>query len=75
MLYRLRKSSLISLLRDYPAMQSKMTNVAQSRRRRLAHYINPNEVSLSPGDEIDTEDCKTGEYRIKLFFGLHDMII
>lgn len=42
-------------------MQSKMTNVAQSRRRRLAHYINPNEVSLAPGDEIDTEDCKTGE--------------
>ena len=66
MLYRLRKSSLISLLRDYPAMQSKMKNVAQSRRRRLAHYINPNEVSLAPGDEIDTEDCKTGEYRIKL---------
>ena len=59
MLYRLRKSNLLTLLHDYPAIQSKMKNVAQSRQRRLAHYLDPKEVTLAPGDEIDTEDCKT----------------
>ena len=59
MLYRLRKSNLLTLLHDYPAIQSKMKNVAQSRQRRLAHYLDPKEVTLASGDEIDTEDCKT----------------
>lgn len=36
-----------------------MTNVAQSRRRRLAHYMNPGSNTLVPGDEVDVEDSKT----------------
>ena len=36
-----------------------MKDVAQSRRRRLSHYLDPNEVTLAPGDEIDAEDCRT----------------
>ncbi len=36
-----------------------MMNVAHSRRRRLAHYLNPKGVSLHPGDEVDVEDSKT----------------
>jgi CRP-like cAMP-binding protein len=58
-LYRLRKDALLSLLRDYPAIEKKMTNVAQSRRRRLAHHLKPDGVALAPGDEIDAEDSKT----------------
>ena len=59
MLYRLKKSSLLTLLHDYPAIESKMRNIAQSRQRRLAHYLDPDEVDLAPGDEIDAEDCRT----------------
>ena len=58
-LYRLRKGALLSLLRDYPATEKKMNGVAQSRRRRLAHYLHPTSVALAPGDEIDVEDSKT----------------
>ena len=36
-----------------------MNSVAQSRRRRLAHYLNPTGVALAPEDEIDVEDSKT----------------
>lgn len=46
-------------MRDYPAIETKMTNVAQSRRRRLAHYRNPGSNALAPGDELDVEDSKT----------------
>lgn len=59
MLYRLRKCKLLSLLQDYPTIESKMTNVAQSRRRRLLHYLEPKKVALAPVDEIDAEDCRT----------------
>jgi len=36
-----------------------MMNVAQSRQRRLAHYLDPKKVDLAPGDEVDAEDCRT----------------
>ena len=58
-LYRLKKAHLLALLADYPAIETKMMNVAHSRRRRLAHYLNPKGVSLHPGDEVDVEDSKT----------------
>lgn len=58
-LYRLQKSDLLSLLLDYPAIESKMTSVAQSRRRRLAHYLDPESIVLDVEDEIDAEDCRT----------------
>ena len=59
MLYRIRKSSLLTLLQDYPGIETRMTNIAQSRRRRLAHYQDPKNVSLAAEDEIDAEDCRT----------------
>jgi hypothetical protein len=46
-------------MRDYPAIETRMTNVAQSRRRRLAHYKNPGSNTLAPGDDVDVEDSKT----------------
>ncbi|KAL9190366.1 hypothetical protein ACHAXT_007577 [Thalassiosira profunda] len=57
-LFRLRKSSLIALLQDYPVVEKKMTKVAQSRRRRLMHYLDSS-VALAPGDEVDSEDAQT----------------
>eukprot|EP00804_Cyclotella_cryptica_P003159 CCRYP_013773-RB/>CCRYP_013773-RB protein AED:0.20 eAED:0.20 QI:2230/1/1/1/0.8/0.83/6/278/680 len=59
MLYRLAKSKLLSVLQDHPFVQAKMTEVAQSRRRRLAHYLDPKTVPLELGDEVDAEDCQT----------------
>ena len=59
MLYRLRKSQLLSLLQDHPAVESKMVTIAQSRRMRLAHYLDPKGVPLDAGDEVDAEDCRT----------------
>ena len=59
MLYRLTRSNLLPLLKDYPYVEAKMTDIAQSRRRRLAHYLDPKHVVLEPGDEIDAEDCQT----------------
>ena len=59
MLYRMRKSNLLPLLQDYPDIEAKMAHVAQSRRRRLAHYLEPKQVALAPGDEVDAEDCQT----------------
>ena len=59
MLYRISKSKLLPLLKDYPLVETRMTEIAQSRRRRLAHYLNPKQVTLEPGDEIDAEDCQT----------------
>lgn len=64
MLYRLRKSALLSLLNDYPAIQSRMINVAQSRRRRVKHFLKPNETRLEKGDAIDSEDCKTSLFGV-----------
>lgn len=46
-------------MRDYPAIETKMTKVAQSRLRRLAHYRNPGSNAFAPGDEVDVEDSKT----------------
>ena len=37
MLYRLQKVCLLTMLHDHPIIKSKMTGVAQSRHRRLAH--------------------------------------
>eukprot|EP00558_Chaetoceros_sp_UNC1202_P003548 CAMPEP_0197248536 /NCGR_PEP_ID=MMETSP1429-20130617/40098_1 /TAXON_ID=49237 /ORGANISM="Chaetoceros sp., Strain UNC1202" /LENGTH=81 /DNA_ID=CAMNT_0042709787 /DNA_START=116 /DNA_END=358 /DNA_ORIENTATION=- len=36
-----------------------MMNVAESRHRRLQHYVNPDEFPLLEEDEVDPEDCKT----------------
>jgi CRP-like cAMP-binding protein len=71
-LYRLKKENLLSLLADYPAIETKMMNVAQSRRRRLAHYLNPKGVSLCAGDEIDVEDSKTELFGQDADIILHD---
>lgn len=59
MLYRIRKNDLVSLLHDFPEIEAKMRITAQSRRKRLAHYLNPKEAKLSTEDEIDTEDSRT----------------
>ncbi len=59
MLHRLRKSDLLSLLQDHPSIETKMTNTAQSRKRRLAHYFDPKKVPLEAGDEVDAEDSRT----------------
>lgn len=55
MLYRLTKAKLLPLLKDYPFVETRMTEIAQSRRRRLAHYLDPTNVQMQPGDEIDAE--------------------
>ena len=36
-----------------------MKGVAESRRRRLQHYMNPRKHKLLPQDEVDIEDSKT----------------
>ncbi len=36
-----------------------MTEVAESRQRRLKHYMNPKKYKLLQKDEIDVEDSKT----------------
>lgn len=59
MLYRIKKNNLLTLLHDYPNVESRMTKVAQSRRRRLAHYLDPKQVELAPADEVDAEDSRT----------------
>ena len=43
-LYRLRKTHLLALLYDYPKIEIKMTNDVQSRRRWLAHYLDPENI-------------------------------
>ena len=72
MLYRIRKSNLLTLLHDYPTVESRMTRVAQSRRRRLAHYRNPKQVELDPADEIDHEDSQTELFGVDADKILHD---
>jgi len=58
-LYKISKKKLFEVLRDFPESFSKMKRVAESRHRRLKHYINPEQHPLLPNDEIDSEDCKT----------------
>jgi len=49
----------LNVLKDFPDTLSTMTNVAESRQRRLYHYIDPSKHPLTKIDEIDPEDCKT----------------
>ena len=56
----------------YPTVESRMTRVAQSRRRRLAHYRNPKQVKLDPADEIDHEDSQTELFGVDADKILHD---
>lgn len=72
MLYRLRKRDLLSLLQDYPSIETKMIDIAQSRRRRLAHYLDPKNVSLEKKDEVDAEDCRTELFGVDAEKILHD---
>ena len=44
---------------DFPDTLSTMVEVAESRQRRLYHYIDPSSHLLAKEDEIDPEDCKT----------------
>lgn len=36
-----------------------MRKVAQSRQKRLAHYLDPKNVPLDPTDAVDAEDSRT----------------
>lgn len=58
-MYKISKDGLLQILRDHPDIEKSLEKVAQSRRRRLAHYLDPIKEPLLPGDEIDSEDCKT----------------
>ena len=57
--YKISKEKLLTVLQDFPETLATMVKVAQSRHRRLQHYIDPIENKLLSGDEIDAEDCKT----------------
>lgn len=57
--YKISKQKLFTVLQDYPETLATMVKVAESRQRRLEHYIDPLENKLLPEDEIDAEDCKT----------------
>jgi len=59
MLYKIDKESLMRILQDFPGTASAMKTVAQSRQRRLLHYIKPKENPLYAMDEVDGEDRKT----------------
>jgi len=59
LLYRISKENLLIVLQDFPDTLASMTGVAESRQRRLQHYIDPEKHRLLPADEIDAEDCKT----------------
>ena len=59
LLYRVRKNRLLELLHDHPSIEAKMKRVAGSRKKRLAHYLNPKKVPLASIDEVDPEDSKT----------------
>mmetsp|Transcript_29712 Transcript_29712/g.63645 ORF Transcript_29712/g.63645 Transcript_29712/m.63645 type:complete len:859 (+) Transcript_29712:79-2655(+) len=59
MLYRLKKKNLLSLLKDYPSVESKMIELAKRRRKRLAHHLDPQYVWLEPDEEVDAEDSRT----------------
>jgi len=59
MLFKISKSKLLTVLKDFPDTFESMVKVAESRQRRLKHYISPANNPLSKEDEIDPEDCKT----------------
>lgn len=59
MLYRISKERLLMILQDFPHTLASMVGVAESRQRRLQHYVDPEKHPLRPTDEIDAEDCKT----------------
>jgi hypothetical protein len=59
MLYRISKKKLLAVLQDFPSTFTAMKGVAESRQRRLEHYINPQMHKLLPKDEVDAEDAKT----------------
>jgi len=59
MLYRVKRSKLLSCLKDFPESMRQMEKVAKSRQKRLAYYMDPEDNELLPQDEIDAEDAKT----------------
>ena len=59
MLYKITKAKLLSILLDFPDTHTAMVKIAESRNRRLKHYMNPTKNNLLPEDEVDAEDCKT----------------
>lgn len=59
MFFKINKKQLLSVLKDFPETFEAMVNVAESRQRRLGHYIDPTNNPLAKEDEIDPEDCKT----------------
>lgn len=58
-LFKIAKDKLINVLRDFPDTLEHMTQVAESRQRRLKHFIDPSSHLLLTHDKIDREDCKT----------------
>ena len=59
MLYKISKRKLLAVLQDSPTAYNEMKAVAESRNRRLQHYINPQKYKLLPKDEVDVQDSKT----------------
>jgi len=59
MLFKISKEKLTAVLKDFPETMTNMVKVAESRHRRLKHYIDPSKYALAKEDEIDSEDCKT----------------
>ena len=59
MLFKISKKKLDAVLKDLPETMENMVKVAESRHRRLKHYIDPSVYALAKEDEIDSEDCKT----------------
>ncbi len=59
MLYKITRSKLLKVLRDFPSTFDTMKAVAESRQRRLQHYMDPTQYKLLPEDEVDIEDSKT----------------
>ena len=59
MLFKISKEKLTAVLKDFPEIMANMVKVAESRHRRLKHYIAPSKYALAKVDEIDSEDCKT----------------
>ena len=50
----------MNVLQEFPDTESKLQRVAQSRKRRLEHHVNPNNIdTLSIDDEVDSEDRRT----------------
>jgi len=58
-LYKIDKESLMSILPEFPETREKLQRIAETRNRRLNHFMDPENFVLAPGDEIDSEDRKT----------------